>query len=190
MEDDLSLVNKVKMTGDSDAMSQIINSHTGIFVQTLEKSLPTDQFSTQREDFKNERAFHMYDAVMKYKPDSAMKFSTFLGQTIKWKCLTLKNRGPDKDTVFIDSLESPIAEKEPDDCSGKFKVEEIFQYAEKYPNELARKIVNLRYDSGSKVSWKQVAKTLDISVSWATLIHAQFIKDAKLHFSSQAANAF
>jgi DNA-directed RNA polymerase specialized sigma subunit len=188
MMDDLSLVNRVKATGDSEAMSQLINSHTGIFVQTLERSLPTDQFATQKEDFKNERAFHMYDAVMKYKPDSAMKFSTFLGQTIKWKCLTLKNRGPDKDTVFIDSLDTPPAEKEPENHENKFKIEEIFQYAETYPNDLARKIVKLRYDSANKIGWKQVAKQLDISVSWATLIHSQFIKDAKTHFS-QAANA-
>jgi len=178
------------MTGDSDAMSQLICQNSGIFLNILDRYLPTEQFPTQKFDMKEEKDFHIYQAAMTFNPKKDMKFQTYLGQTIKWKCLTLKSRGPDKDTVFIDSLESPLAEKEPDDCSGKFKVEEIFQYAEKYPNELARKIVRLRYDSGSKVSWKQVAKVLDVSVSWATLVHAQFIKDAKLHFSSQTANAF
>lgn len=188
--DDYSLIHKVKTTGDSEAMSQLLNNHTGIFLQVLDRSLPNDIFATQKEDFKNERAFHLYDAVMKYKPESNMKFSTYLGQTIKWKCLTLKNRGPDKDTVFIDSLDVPPAEKEPEDHSNKFKIESIFQFAENYPNELARKIVDYRYNSASKISWKQIAKKLDISVSWATLIHGQFIKDAKAFFSSQTANAF
>lgn len=184
MIDDSYLVNKVKTTGDSEAMSQLINNHTGVFLQVLDRSLPSDMFATQKEDFKNERAWHMYDAVMKYKPESSMKFSTYLGQTIKWKCLTLRNRGQDKDTVFIDSLDTPPAEKEPEDHSNKFKIEQIFQYAENYPNELAREIVKLRYNSGTKIGWKQVAKKLDISVSWATLIHSQFIKDAKEHFNT------
>lgn len=191
MIDDSYLVNKVKTTGDSEAMSQLIAAHSGIFVNILDRSLPTDSFSTQKQDFLAEKNFHIYDAVLKYKDDSAMKFSTYLGQTIKWKCLTLKNRGPDKDTVFIDSLETPPAEKEPQDCSDKEKIETIFQYAENYHNPLARKIVNLRYNSNEKLSWKQLAKKLDISVSWATLVHGEFIKDAKAFFSSsQTANAF
>lgn len=181
--DDSYLVNKVKTTGDSEAMSQLVQNHSGVFINVLERSLPTELFPTQKIDFLAEKSFHIYDAVMKYKPESAMKFSTYLGQTIKWKCLTLRNRGQDKDTVFIDSLDTPPAEKEPDDHSSKVKIESIFQYAENYPNELARKIVNLRYNSGTKIGWKQVAKKLDISVSWATLIHAQFIKDAKSYFS-------
>ena len=190
--DDYSLINKVKTTGDSEAMSQLICQHSGIFLQVLDRSLPNEIFATQKEDFRAEKNFHLYDAVMKYKPESNMKFSTYLGQTIKWKCLTLKNRGPDKDTVFIDSLDVPPAEKEPEDHSNKFKIESIFQFAENYPNELARKIVDYRYNSASKISWKQIAKKLDISVSWATLIHGQFIKDAKAFFSSssQTANAF
>jgi DNA-directed RNA polymerase specialized sigma subunit len=183
MADDFSLVMRVKETGDSAAMSQLISNHTGVFLQVLDRSLPSDTFATQKEDFKNERAFHLYDAVMKYKPESNMKFSTYLGQTIKWKCLTLKNRGQDKDTVFIDSLDTPLAEKEPEDYSNKFKIEQIFQYAENYPNELARNIVEMRYNSESKLGWKQIAKKLDISVSWATLVHGQFINDAKKHFS-------
>lgn len=183
--DDYYLVNKVKNTGDSEALNQLINSHTGVYLQVLDKSLPNDVFATQKEDFKNERSWHIYDAVMKYKPESTMKFSTYLGQTIKWKCLSLKNRGPDKDTVFIDSLETPPAEKEPQDCSDKVKIENIFQYAENYSNELARNIIKYRYNSGTKLSWKQIAKKLDISVSWATLIHGQFIKDAKKFFETE-----
>lgn len=190
MADDFSLVMRVKETGDSAAMNELICRNTGVFLQVLDRSLPSDVFATQKEDFRNERSFHIYDAVMKYRPDSNMKFSTYLGQTAKWKCLSLKNRGPDKDTVFIDSLETPPAEKEPQDCSDKVKIENIFQYAENYSNELARNIIKYRYNSGTKLSWKQIAKKLDISVSWATLIHGQFIKDAKAHFSSQAANAF
>lgn len=191
MADDFSLVMQVKETGDSAAMSQLIAQHSGVFINVLERSLPTDSFSTQKQDFLAEKNWHMYDAVMKYKPESSMKFSTYLGQTIKWKCLTLKNRGPDKDTVFIDSLEVPPAENEPQDCSDKEKIETIFQYAENYHNPLARKIVNLRYNSNEKLSWKQLAKKLDISVSWATLVHGEFIKDAKAFFSSsQTANAF
>lgn len=190
MADDFSLVMRVKETGDSAAMNELICRNTGVFLQVLDRSLPSDVFATQKEDFRNERSFHLYDAVMKYKPESNMKFSTYLGQTIKWKCLTLKNRGPDKDTVFIDSLDVPPAEKEPQDSSNKEKIETIFQFAENYPNELARKIVDYRYNSASKISWKQIAKKLDISVSWATLIHGQFIKDAKAFFSSQTANAF
>jgi DNA-directed RNA polymerase specialized sigma subunit len=175
---------QVKETGDSEAMSQIINNHTGVFLQVLDRSLFGEIFATQKQDFKNERVFHMYDAVMKYKPDSDMKFPTYLGQTIKWKCLALKNRGQDRSTVFLDSLDVPPAEKEADDNTCKFKIEQIFQYAETYPNEVARNIIELRYNSGTKVTWKQVAKKLDISVSWATLIHAQFIKDAKEHFNN------
>lgn len=174
---------QVKETGDSAAMSQLIAQSSGVFLQVLERSLSSEQFPTQKADFSREKDYFIYQAALNYKPDSNMKFSTYLGQTIKWKCLTMRKRGQDKDTVFIDSLDTPPAEKEPDDHSSKFKIEQIFQYAENYPNELAREIVKLRYNSGTKIGWKQVAKKLDISVSWATLVHSQFIKDAKAYFS-------
>jgi len=182
--DDYSLVMKVKETGDSSAMAQIIAQHSGVFTTVLEKSLPADTFSTQRQDFLAEKSFHLYDAVMKYRPDSKMKLSTFIGQTIKWKCLSLKDRGQDKDTVFLESLDNPPPEKEEECSDKKFKIEQIFQFAENYPNETARKIVTLRYDSKNHLPWKEVSKKLGISVAQATRLNYEFLNAAKAHFSN------
>lgn len=186
--DDYSLVMKVKSTGDGDALNQLAARNTGVYLQVLDRSLPNDLFSTQKEDLKNERLYFIYDAAMKYRPDSKMKFSTFLGQTIKWKCLTLKNRGQDKDTVFLESLDNPPPEKEEECSDKKFKIEQIFQFAENFANETARKIVTLRYDSKHRLPWKEVAKELNISVAQATRAHLEFLTAAKAHFSSQEKN--
>lgn len=183
METDLSLVNAVKQTGSSEAMSELIARHSGIYCQILDDYLPAEKFPVQKEDLRREKDFHIFQAVQSYRPETNMKFPVYLGQTIKWKCQTLKTKGKDRFNVSFESLNFSPQEEEKPSWDGKIQIEEIFNYAENYPNDLARKIINMRYITGKRMPWKKIAKELDISVSWATSIHTQFVKDAREHFS-------
>lgn len=182
--DDLYLINQVKETGSSEAFREITQRHSGLYLQVLDNSLPSEQFPLQKEDFRAEREFYIYDAVMKFEPSKGMKFSTYLGQTIKWKCLTLRHRGNDKDTCSLEPLSSYMEEQEYLPPQRKEQIEKIFQYAENFPDETVRNVVLARYNDGRKtLSWKKVADKVGISSREANLAYQKFVKEAKKDLS-------
>lgn len=177
--DDLYLINQVKQTGDSEAFSKLSACHSGVYLKVLDESLP-DSFHRQKEDFREEKEFFLYDAVMKYDPNKGMKFSTYLGQTIKWKCMSLKSRGPEKDTVEYETYRNTLPEPEYVQEIDKSRIETIFQYAEDFSDPVARNVIQLRFNDGRKVmTWEKIAKTLDITPREANLAYQRFVKKAK-----------
>ena len=117
---------------------------------------------------------------MKYDPNKGMKFSTYLGQTIKWKCMSLKSRGPEKDTVEYETYRNTLPEPEYVQEVDKSRIETIFQYAEDFSDPVARNVVQLRFNDGRKVmTWEKIAKTLDITPREANLAYQRFVKKAK-----------
>ena len=177
--DDLTLINKVKETGDSEAFNQIAARHSGVYLDVLDRSLP-EKFHTQKEDLKLDKDFNIYSAVMSYDPSKNMKFSTYLGQTIKWKCLTLKHRGTDKDTVSYEPIKASLPEPEFVENQEKIQIEKIFEYAENFEDETARKVVLMRFNGGQKVTpWDVISNELKISPREANMAYQKFIKQAK-----------
>lgn len=188
MDKDLPLVLKVKETGDNNALLTLINSNTGLFLSIVDSYLPDNQFPIQKNDLRDSKDFYIYKSVMSYDPSRGMKFSTYLGQDVKWKCLSLRTRGKEKDTVSFDALAVQPPEEPYEVDEGKVNIERIFAFAEKYPSDIARTIIDARYKREHKKPWKQIAAELNISVPWAMIIRDNFLKDAKEHFCHKEAD--
>lgn len=188
MEKELSCINSVQSLGDSKAISYLIAENTGIYLRIVDDFLPENLFPIQKNELKADKDFNIYKATMLFDASKGMKFSTFLAQTIKWKCLELRSnrkRGKEKDMVSMDDVDFSLPEKPVESCEGKVLIERIFQFAEKYPNELARKIINYRYNSQEKKPWKEIATELNISTQWARILHNDFLRDAKEYFNQK-----
>jgi DNA-directed RNA polymerase sigma subunit (sigma70/sigma32) len=181
--DDLYLINKVKETGDSEAFKMLAETHSGVYLSVLDRYLP-DKFHTQKEDLRQDKDFNLYSAIMSYDPNKGMKFPTFLGQTIKWKCLTLKTRGTDKDTVEYEPLKKSLPEPEYFAPQRKELTEKIFQYAENFDDEVARKVVTMRFSSdGHVVPFRVISEKLQITQREANAAYQRFVEKARKEFS-------
>lgn len=178
MENELSDIYLVQSTGDSQAMENLIAAHSGVYLDVLNRYLPESIFPIEKEDYKASKDFFIYKAVLSYKPEKQMKFSTYLGQTIKWESLNLRHKKR-LDVVSMEELSSPLEDKAVCDDESKEKIEQVFRFADTYPNDLAKSIFYMRYDKQYKKPWKQIASQFNISTQWARILCDKLLKDAR-----------
>ena len=170
---DAELALKVKETGDNDAMMSILDSHTGIYLQKVDRCLP-DSWPEKREMIED-RQYKIFEYVQAYNPEKKMKLSTYIGQRAMWECRNIYNR-----TKKTEELEEGI------DCSYEqcyddhtFEIyKELNILAADFPDERARFIVDARTNDEPK-TWKQIATDLGTNITTARKIYASFLKSAK-----------
>jgi RNA polymerase sigma factor (sigma-70 family) len=83
--EDISLVKKVKDENDSLALTELVSRHTGIYNKIIGNY--SYQEHNQYNDLSGEKYYNFYKAIKAYDPDKKMKFSVYLGQTMKFDCM-------------------------------------------------------------------------------------------------------
>lgn len=167
---DLAL--KVQSTGDNDAMKQIIENVSGIYLQKVERNLP-DSYPEKREMIED-RYYKIFEYVQSYNPDKNMKLSTYVGQRAMWECCNIYNRTKRGEEL---SENFDYACEQSEDNNDQL-LSEIFLLAEKYPDERARTILELRFNSEQK-DWKSISDKMGLHVSTLMNIHRKFLTSAK-----------
>ena len=92
METDLHLINKVKNDQDVSSLKQLIDRHSGIYVDIVNKYLPNSQEGLNKDDVLEDKNFCIYDAAIKFDENKKTKFSTYIGNLARWKCLNIYNK--------------------------------------------------------------------------------------------------
>lgn len=185
MESDISLIERVKQDGDSQSLHLLIERHSGIYLDMVNSVIPNNCDFLDKNDIIDEKDISIYKAVLNFDPEKNTKFSTYLGNETKWKCLNLFNRGVKYKHLDIDSFkeDSNLIEKETfEELSSKETISKIFEIAKKHPDERIFKILNLRYEIGFKnktMPWKDIAKKLNLSIQGCINIHNKFIEEIK-----------
>lgn len=92
MESDLSLINKIKSENDENCLVELIERHSGIYIYIV------DQFSKNHNPLldKNlileDKDYVIYKSALNYNPKINVKFSTYLANEARWKCLNHINK--------------------------------------------------------------------------------------------------
>ena len=92
MEEDIYLIDKVKKYKDESSIKELINRHSGIYVDMVNKYIPSSNEGLNKEDILQDKDFCIYDAAIKYDECKNTKFSTFVGNLARWKCLNIYNK--------------------------------------------------------------------------------------------------
>lgn len=173
---DLELIKKVQETGDNEAMSKLINLHSGVYEQCLKESL-TNDYDVFKNELHEDKNYHLYRLAMNYDPSRNMKYPTWVGQNVKWMCMNIVNRSRPWESLEEGSF----------DCSYEQEIENIEQMAldelkilaENYPDERIKPIVEGRYFSTKPKPWKKLSAELKTSQLVLTNLHDKFIMWAK-----------
>ncbi len=182
MDSDLSLINKIKENRDDESLKELINRHSGIYLEMVNRVIPDYSGIVNKHDVLLEKDFTIYCAALKYEPDRNTKFSTHLANETRWKCLNLYNKNK---KMMEDPLDKIILEPFCEDFTKSIHKQELIQsildYAKKYPDARVRKMIDMRYDSmyNKVVPWKLIAKELGMSIQGCIDIHNKFIIKAK-----------
>lgn len=184
--DDEQLINKVQYGTDdsSEAMSEIIDRHSGIFIEIINQYVPCNNIYCNKDDMISEKNFHIYKAVMKFDKERGAKFSTHLGNEAKWLCLNTYNKN--KNRISISSSDQDFDKDLTEDPHKKSLRKETFKYIIKFinahPDPRVKKIFTMRYIKGERnklMPWKKISKELNMSIQGCINIHNSVVKNLK-----------
>jgi DNA-directed RNA polymerase specialized sigma subunit len=131
-----------------------------------------------------DKDFTIYSSALKFDPSREAKFSTYLANEVKWKCLNTINKlkkrkesSIEEDGNFIEpscgDFMNSIYEEE---TLNNFKI-----FLNQETDERIKKIIDMRYnnDNNKLTSWKIIASDLKMSIQGCIDIHNKFINKHK-----------
>ncbi len=175
---DQELIDLVKSNSRkaSQAMTEIINRHSGIFIEMVNHFVPINSPYCDRKDLIEEKEYHIYKALLKYDESRGAKFSTHLGNEAKWLCLNSYNKAKSKSTFSCSDQQfdvepqfNPISKTIEQDAYNK-----IVKIIEDYPDERVQKIFKMRYikgDGNKVMPWRKISNELNMSIQGCINIH-------------------
>lgn len=182
---DTELTELVRTNSDDSALEELIDRHSGIYIDSLKfyggKSFNFNQLS----DFLDLKDEIIYKAANRYDPSRA-KFSTHLANTIKFMCLSEKSKFK-KESIFssLDSIEFCQADdtKTPDQLlEQKDAMKKILYLLKKHEDSRVYEIFVNRYFNGSGnklMPWHQVGKKVNLTAQGCIDIHQKVMKTLK-----------
>jgi len=183
MADDASLIREIKERGSESCLKELIARHSGIYLQMVNQTI-SPQSNVCKGDIVDDKDFFIYQKALTFDPTRNIKFSTYLGNEIKWKCLNLHNKSSRYDYCDIaDQAENLVEPDYSQQLEDKETIAIIFERAENHPDERVRNIIRIRYkecERNKLTPWKNIAAQLKLSIQGCINIHKRFIKELQL----------
>jgi len=185
MESDISLIEKVKKNSDLNSLNLLIERHSGIYLEMVNSVIPNNCDFLDKNDIIEDKEISIYKAIMNYDENKNTKFSTYLGNETRWKCLNLFNRGTKYKYIDINNFKEDSnfsEEKTIIDISSKEMLDKIFYLADTHKDFRVKEIINLRYKIGEgnkTMPWKNISKQINVSIQGCINIHDRFIEEIK-----------
>jgi hypothetical protein len=151
---DHELARRVKTYGDNNAITEIINRHTGVYLSVVKNfSLP----AIEKNDLLDQKNTNIYNYVMSYDESRGMKLSSFIYMRAKYECMGVKE----------DAIETSEIEESNIVGSHTFNDDEnvkntTLQIARNVGGYEFAKIVEARHfgDETNRVSWHKIPEIL------------------------------
>lgn len=179
--DDSKLISNIKNDiCTDDCLKELEARHSGICHQMIRKYYNSFvQKGIDPNDVTNEKNYIIYQSVLNFDESKNVKFSTWLGNQMRYYCLNCINKN--KNVVFFDNptIIDMIDKKEfktDEDLSGEKKY--IFNLISQLKDHRIKKIFELRYFTSNNkklMSWSKIGKKLKISTQTAINLHNKTI---------------
>tara|TARA_A200000159_G_scaffold122466_1_gene116912 strand:- start:3088 stop:3657 length:570 start_codon:yes stop_codon:yes gene_type:complete len=187
METDQELIDRVKEDQDSNSLVEIIERHSGIYHDMVDRFLSGSRNTAERDSLLEDKEFTIYNSVMKYDSSRGAKFATYLANEAKWKCLnTLTRNKKFQKCSLEDILKQPQSEGDLE-VHENYEVFSLFKsFLQKEKDKRMEKIIDMRYNgvSNKLTPWRKIAKSLDMSIQGVINIHNRCL----LKFKKQSEN--
>jgi DNA-directed RNA polymerase specialized sigma24 family protein len=167
-----------------ECLNVLIDRHSGLCINLINGYVSKHHNDSLRQELIQEKDFQIYNSALKYKSDKGSKFSTYLGNEIKWKCLNIYNSAKRKPSIPVEENVIDYLSYHAKDKNSSEEDNEIFStvisQSRKHPDERVGRIFQLRYVEGQNnnvMPWKKVSSHLGMSIQGCINIH-----DAALEF--------
>jgi RNA polymerase sigma factor (sigma-70 family) len=174
---DLQLIQKIKKNNCEQSLLELYSRHQGICNKMLQKYCKVCyDIGVSLEDLNSEKIYVVYRSALSFKSNKKIKFSTWLGNQMRYHCLNTFNK-QSKDVSMENENIKYITEnnqsKQIDHALlNKEKVDLIFNILDQMADSRVKEIFNLRYFSDRKIQpWNKIGKKMHISTQTVINIH-------------------
>lgn len=108
---DEELVFKVTQERSNEALIELAERHTGIYLETVKKYLPFTESKSDLEDFIDDKYYVLYKAAESFNPEKGTQFITWFANMARYNCLNERTK-LSKTPVFLEFEEKMGGETE------------------------------------------------------------------------------
>ncbi len=163
----------------------LINRHSGICIDMINAFLSKKTHKSIVNDLIKDKDYLIYSAALQYDENKGSKFSTFLANTIKWKCLNIHNRDKRRSSVPVEDEKIEYLSYSNKNSSQTHYIDiysHIIKESQCHPDKRIQKIFYLRYEKGNKNSvmpWRLISGELNMSIQGCINLHNQALNQFK-----------
>jgi|TARA_Y100000593_G_scaffold94579_1_gene194412 RNA polymerase sigma factor (sigma-70 family) len=176
MEIDSQLVINVKELNCEESLKELINKHSRLCYDVFKKYSPALRASgVYPDDVIDEKDYIIYKSALSFNPSKKTKFSTWLGNQVRYACLNKINKT--RHHVHMEEFELDyVYEKNNEKNLEDFLFETkdyVICILEQMKDSRIKKIFELRYFSGSRkcMPWIKIGQNMKISSQTAINLH-------------------
>jgi RNA polymerase sigma factor (sigma-70 family) len=170
------LIKRIKKFKCSDSLKELENLHGGLCLKIIKKYL--SQLNNKNysiEDILKDKTYVVYQSVLSFDSKRKIKFSTWLGNQIRYYCLNMIYKNKNNLCLDDENIKYLVEKKQAEEKNNeidKSKIEYIFNLLHNMKDKRIEKIFKLRYFEAKKLkSWNDIGKKLQISTQTAINIH-------------------
>ncbi len=177
--DDISLIEEVRHSGNNSCFQEIVNRHSGIYLQMVHNYAPKYHSIDNTADLIDSKEYHIFAAIKNFDETRNIKFSTYLGNHTKWLCLNSANKRV-HDSID-ENYDCVFESEEKEESDGQKTLNEVFSEIQTFEDKRVEKIFQMRYLNGKNklTPWRKIAKELDLSIQGCINIHNSAFKKLK-----------
>ena len=177
---DHNLVKKVQKANCETSLVTLIKRHSALCYDIYKKYSPALVASGLCvNEISKDKDFIVYKSALSFNPSKKVKFSTWLGNQVRYSCLNAINSNKlipteDEQLDYFLSTRSTAATHQSDASTSKDEVEYVFNILQQLKDKRVKKVFKLRYFGGEgnkKMPWALIAKELKISTQTAINLH-------------------
>lgn len=194
MVSDLQLIKNIKEKKDSKSFTELLDRHSGIYTNIVNRY--SFHSAINKDSLIDDKVFNIYQYALDYDPNREMKFSSYIGQRIKYACQTITTKHTPLIPLNLMNAELPEDEKNeesfwaakiPSEENGLDEYEsgdvinKIFKILGEFKDERVLKIFKLRHspDLKKEMPWWKIGKELNISTQTAINLYNKNLKILK-----------
>jgi len=174
---DNALIQDVLNRNNSHALKELELRHSGICHKMIKKYYYNMvQSGIDPEDVIAEKTYIIYKSVMNFNPDKNVKFSTWLGNQMRYHCLNTINKNNRhitmEDTAIKHIIEKNQIKANNETIAFKEKADMIFSILNRCKDKRIKKIYKLRYFNSKRLmSWADIGEKMKLSTQTVINIH-------------------
>ena len=164
MISDLDLINRIKKERDSGAVTELVNRHTGIYMNVLDEYSARASFRHRANvtDLKQDHYINIYQWALKYDSSRGMQFGSYVGNMTKYMCKSIITKGTESIEIDEEKLVSP-EEGIQQSVENESVLAEAKAEVKDSGDPLFKKIFKLRYGGKRQMSWREVGQAVGLT---------------------------